>query len=182
MDTLGGVQTMTAVTEAGVYSLMLISRSPKVKPFKRWLTHEVLPSIRQSGKYDPSIALPDRKTLAQWVVEAETRAEVAEAKVVELEPKAEFFDDLMDADGCYSFKAAAHALGWGRNVLMRELRRSGVLTGQNLPYQRYAHHFKVVPRTFTRNGETFATATTYVLPGGLEFLRRKLDRSPVVMA
>src|SRR5690606_23163575 len=86
------------------------------------------------------------------------RVEALTERVAELEPKAEFFDDLMDADGCYSFKAAAHALGWGRNVLMRELRRCGVLTGQNLPYQRYAHHFKVVPRTFTRNGETFATA------------------------
>lgn len=110
------------------------------------------------------------------------RAEVAEAKVLELEPKASFYDELMEADGTYSFLAVAKILGWGRNVMMRELRRAGVLTGQNLPYQRWAHHFKVVPQTFVRNGETFATATTYVLPSGLEFLRRKLDRSPVVVS
>jgi prophage antirepressor-like protein len=182
VDTLGGPQKMVAVTEAGVWSLMLISRDPKVKDFKRWLTHEVLPAIRKSGRYDPSLALPDRKTLAQWVVEAETRADLAEAKVVELEPKAEFYDDLMDADGSYSFGAAAKAMGWGRNVMMKELRASGVLQGNNLPYQRYAHHFKVVPQTFSRNGETFATATTYVLPSGLDFLRKKLERLPAVVS
>lgn len=180
VDTPGGPQRTTGVTEAGVYSLMLISRSPKVKPFKRWLTHEVLPAIRRTGRYEAersSMALPDRKTLAQWVVDAETRAEIAEAHVAELEPKAEFYDALMDAEGKYSMGAAAKAVGWGRNVMMRELRRMGVLTGQNLPYQRYAHHFKVVPQTYSRNGETFAVATTYVLPAGLEFLRRKLART-----
>lgn len=176
VDTLGGPQTMSAVTEAGLWSLLLISRSPKVQPFKRWLTHEVLPTIRKTGKYDSTLALPDRKTLAQWVVEAETRADVAEAKVVELAPKAEFYDELMDADGAYSFKAAAQALCWGRNTMLQQLRQAGVLTGKNLPYQRYAHHFKVVPQTYTtRNGETVATATTYVLPSGLAFIARKLD-------
>lgn len=176
VDTPGGPQGMSAVTEAGLWSLLLISRSPKVQPFKRWLTHEVLPTIRKTGRYDPSIALPDRKTLAHWVVEAETRAEVAEAKVAELEPKAEFFDELMEADGTYSLLATAKMLGWGRNVMMRELRRSGVLQGNNLPYQRYSHHFKVVPGTYinSKTGETVPTATTNVRPSGVEFLRRKL--------
>lgn len=182
VDTPGGPQRMAAVTEAGVWSLLLISRSPKVQPFKRWLTHEVLPSIRKTGRYDSGLALPDRKTMAQWVIDAETRADVAEAKVVELEPKASFYDDLMDADGTYSFLATSKILGWGRNVMMRELRRSGVLQGNNLPYQRYEHHFKVTPATYTnaKTGELVPTATTTVRPSGLEFLRKKLDRSPVV--
>ena len=109
------------------------------------------------------------------------RAEAAEAKVTELEPKAEFYDELMDTDGTYSMGAVANMLHWGRNVMFRELRRSGVLQGNNLPYQRYAHHFKVVPGTFVnRDGETIPTATTKVLPSGIDFLRKRLDRSPVV--
>ncbi|SRX93607.1 prophage antirepressor [Alicyclobacillus acidocaldarius subsp. acidocaldarius Tc-4-1] [Mycobacterium shimoidei] len=177
VDTPGGPQRMSAVTEAGLWSLLLISRSPKVRPFKRWLTHEVLPGIRKTGRYDSSIALPDRKTLAQWVVEAETRAEVAEAKVAELEPKAQFYDELMESDGTYSMLAASKILGWGRNVMMRELRRMGVLQGNRLPYQRYAHHFKVVPGTYVhpKTGEQIPTATTFVRPSGLEFLRKKLS-------
>lgn len=177
VDTPGGPQRMSAVTEAGIYSLMFISRSEKVQPFKRWLTHEVLPAIRRTGRYDSNLALPDRKTLAQWVVEAETRADVAEAKVVELEPKADFYDELMEADGTFSFLAVAKMLGWGRNVMMRQLRQSGVLQGNNLPYRRYEHHFKVVPKTFInrKTGETVPTATTTVRPAGIEFLRRKLQ-------
>jgi anti-repressor protein len=51
VDTPGGPQVMTVVSEPGIYALMLISRSPLVKPFRRWLAHEVLPSIRRTGSY-----------------------------------------------------------------------------------------------------------------------------------
>ena len=176
VDTPGGTQRMSAVTEAGVWSLLLMSRSPKVQPFKRWLTHEVLPAIRKHGRYDASMALPDRKTMAQWVIDAETRAGMAEAQVAELAPKAEFYDELMDADGTYSLAATARMVGWGRNVMMRECRRMGILQGNNLPYRRYDHHFKVIPgtRVHPKTGETIPTATTHVLPSGVEFLRKKL--------
>ncbi len=182
VDTLGGPQRMVAVTEAGVWSLLMISRSPKVKAFKRWLTHEVLPAIRKTGRYDTSIALPDRSTLAQWVIEAEARLGVAEAKVAELEPKAEFYDELMDADGTYSFLAVSKMIGWGRNIMMRELRKTGVLQKNNLPYQRYEHHFKVTPKTYTTNaGVTVPTATTSVWPSGIEFIQKKLARTAELM-
>ena len=51
MDTLGGNQTMTTVSEAGLYSLILRSRKAEAKQFKRWITHEVLPTIRKHGGY-----------------------------------------------------------------------------------------------------------------------------------
>lgn len=104
------------------------------------------------------------------------RAELAEARVIELAPKADFYDHLMDADGCFSMNAVAKALGWGRNVMMQELRKLGILQrGNNLPYQRYSHHFKVVPGTYEHpSGQTVPFATTFVLPSGLPFLRRKL--------
>lgn len=110
------------------------------------------------------------------------RVEALTARVAELEPKASFYDELMESDGTYSMLATSKILGWGRTVMMRELRRSGVLQGNNLPYQRYAHHFKVVPGTYknTKTGETVPYATTFVRPTGLDFLRKKLDRSPVV--
>lgn len=186
VDTPGGPQRMVAVTEPGIYSLMLISRSPKVKAFKRWLTHEVLPAIRKSGRYEAeraAMSLPDRKTLAQWVVEAETRADFAEAKVTELEPKAEFYDDLMQADGTYKFLAVAKIIGWGRTTMLAELRRLGVLQSNNLPYRRYEHHFKVVPQTYVnrKTGETVPTATAYVRPSGIDFLRKKLTKASEVV-
>ena len=51
VDTLGGRQEMVAVTESGLYSVILLSRKPEARIFKRWITHEVLPSIRKTGEY-----------------------------------------------------------------------------------------------------------------------------------
>jgi prophage antirepressor-like protein len=51
MDTPGGKQEMTIISEPGLYSLILRSRKPEAKAFKRWVTHEVIPSIRKTGGY-----------------------------------------------------------------------------------------------------------------------------------
>lgn len=51
MQTPGGMQEMSIISEAGLYSLILRSRKPEAKEFKRWVTHEVLPSIRRAGSY-----------------------------------------------------------------------------------------------------------------------------------
>lgn len=51
MDTLGGKQELAVINESGLYSLILTSRKPEAKRFKRWVTHEVLPSIRKTGGY-----------------------------------------------------------------------------------------------------------------------------------
>jgi len=53
-DTLGGRQHLIIVNEAGLYSLILGSKKPEAKPFKRWITHEVIPSIRKTGNYSTS--------------------------------------------------------------------------------------------------------------------------------
>ena len=57
IDTPGGKQEMSIVSEPGLYSLILRSRKPEAKAFKRWVTHDILPSIRRSGGY--VIAKPD---------------------------------------------------------------------------------------------------------------------------
>ena len=50
-DTLGGKQEMSTINEPGLYSLILRSRKPEAKAFKRWITHEVIPAIRKTGGY-----------------------------------------------------------------------------------------------------------------------------------
>lgn len=105
--------------------------------------------------------------------------QVAEQKVAELEPGAEAHDAFMRADGLLTMEAAAKALGYGRNILFKDLRRLGVIQANRLPYQRYAHHFEVKAGTYTNRvtGELVPTATTYVRPAGLDFLRRKLTNA-----
>jgi prophage antirepressor-like protein len=71
VDTPGGRQDVTFVNEAGLYSLILRSRKPEAKAFKRWVTHEVLPQIRKTGRYEtPASATaldryPELKALAE---------------------------------------------------------------------------------------------------------------------
>ena len=67
-DTLGGVQQMILINESGLYSLILSSKLPQAKAFKRWVTSEVLPSIRRTGRYELPQQLP---LLAELNAEAE---------------------------------------------------------------------------------------------------------------
>ena len=66
IDTLGGVQTMATVNESGLYSLIMGSRKPEAKRFKKWVTAEVLPSIRKTGSYgvDPIQALNNSRAIS----------------------------------------------------------------------------------------------------------------------
>lgn len=178
-DTAGGVQHRRVYILNEEHATLLLTymrNNEVVKDFKKRLVREFY--LMRAKLATP---LTDDEIVHQALAITARRIGELTERIAELEPKAEFFDELMDSDGTYSMGAVANMLHWGRNVMFRELRRSGVLQGNNLPYQRYAHHFKVVPGTFVnRDGETIPTATTKVLPSGIDFLRKKLDRSLVV--
>jgi len=70
MDTPGGRQELATVNESGLYSLILTSRKPEAKRFKRWVTHEVLPSIRRTGSYVSAASVVPLPTLTQDRVSA----------------------------------------------------------------------------------------------------------------
>ena len=70
---LGGVQTMTIINESGLYSLILSSKLPQAKAFKRWVTSEVLPSIRRTGRYELPQQIP---ALAMLNADAEDTLDV----------------------------------------------------------------------------------------------------------
>lgn len=171
----GQRRSVTIVNESGMYEVVIRSDKPEAVAFRRWLTGEVLPAIRKTGGFG-RVAPKGEELLALAVLEARTMLAAKDERIAELEPKAEAFDELMDANGCYSMNAAAKILGWGRNVMMRELRRLGVLQGNNLPYQRYEHHFKLVPNTYynPKIEQTVPTVTTFVRPSGVEYLRKRL--------
>jgi prophage antirepressor-like protein len=95
VDTLGGVQQMVAVSEAGVLSLALISRSPRVKPFMRWLTHDVVPSIMRTGTYSTT-PTPDLTSPAGILALAEQFTETAR-QLVAVTERAEVAESFKDA-------------------------------------------------------------------------------------
>lgn len=85
IPTPGGSQSMTVVSEAGLYSLVLGSRKPEAKRFKRWVTHEVLPTIRKTGSYVvPAVATlpaPTHDRVASLLLIGEAIAKVPGVKV-----------------------------------------------------------------------------------------------------
>lgn len=72
-DTLGGSQTMTIINESGLYSLILSSKLPQAKAFKRWVTSEVLPQIRQTGGYIPTHDGKGRQLTAEEILQLAER-------------------------------------------------------------------------------------------------------------
>lgn len=178
-DTPGGKQAVAIISEAGLYSLVLGSRKPEAKAFKRWITHEVIPSIRKDGLYvTPELLFnPDHllRVTQRLAEEYHGRLE-AEAKVKELAPKADFFDDVTTADDAQSVRDVAKVLGTGQNRLYQELRGSGVLMNNNQPYQEFLDrgYFRVIEQTWTdRDGNTHLTTKTLVTGKGLTWLHKR---------
>jgi prophage antirepressor-like protein len=95
-QTPGGAQQVSIISEAGLYSLILRSRKPEAKPFKRWVTHDVLPAIRKHGVYSVAAPAPvplrEDKSEALKLLQYKTRAERKEAR--ELEAKGMYRNPL----------------------------------------------------------------------------------------
>ena len=114
IDTLGGKQRMAIINEPGLYSLVITSRKPEAKAFKRWITHEVIPAIRKHGVYitDEKLKLfaehpelLDALMKSLYATHAENLRHRAERQT--LLPKADYYDAFMDADGCTNLRTTA---------------------------------------------------------------------------
>lgn len=143
VSTPGGDQSMTVITEAGLYGAILASQVEGASKFKRWVKHDVLPAVRRTGSYSvrpaAPVALPSKKELAQWVVEAEERAEAAEAKVAELEPPATSWNELAEAAGDYSVADAAKVLSRDPAIRTGERRLFTAMAGLGWIFRRDGH-------------------------------------------
>ena len=186
ISTLGGVQRVTIVSEAGMYAVIMRSDKPESEPFRRWVTSEVLPTIRKTGGYGTVKELTFEEKTLEVMKELSARVETQRAELETARPKVDAYDAFMDADGCYSIGAVGKMLGMGQNRLFDELYAHGVLISKGpmrkTPYQKYAHHFRVNAYSYDRSdGNTSTSYTTKVRPSGVEFIRRKLGLAPVLM-
>jgi len=104
IDSMGRVQITNIVNEAGLYSLILGSRKPEAKTFKRWITHEVIPQIRKTGAYVP--AQIDSKFLFQIAAQLEEK----EKQIQLLIPAAEFGNAVGNSAGAILIRDFAKVL------------------------------------------------------------------------
>lgn len=109
----GGNPKIIVINESGLYKLILRSNKPAAKRFTKWMTSDVLPSIRRTGSYGapaPTIDLSDPATLHRLLIEHTGRSLDADERIAKLEPKAEALDRLTDARGVMCVTDAAKVL------------------------------------------------------------------------
>ena len=191
-DTLGGTQKMTVINESGLYSLILSSKLPKAKEFKRWVTSEVLPSIRKHGAYavdellnDPEFAIKTFTALKEERERSKRLSEQIEAD----KPKVIFADSVSAAKSSILIGDLAKILkqngvNIGQNRLFDWFRQNGFLiksgSSKNMPTQKAAEMglFEVKVSTVNNpDGSIRETKTTKVTgKGQVYFVNKFLGR------
>ena len=176
-DPHGTLQYPTIINESGLYSLVLSSKLPTAKQFKRWITKEVIPSIRKTGGYfaTPKTYVEALRALA----DAEEEKQRLALENEEMKPKAEFYDTVAESSTTFEVGVVAKILnfGIGRNKLFKFLRNEGILNPDNIPYQQYvdAGYFKVVEMPYGKlNGDTLVGKKTVVYQKGIDYIRKRL--------
>lgn len=192
---LGGTQEMTVINESGLYSLILSSKLPSAKEFKHWITSEVLPQIRKTGKYAPK-PLSREELLAKAVLEADTmikeQKELIEQKTKELEeknnkleeqkPKVIFAESVVASDSAILIRELAHLIkqnGFeiGEKRLYAWMRERGYICKNSCePTQRALELglFEIVVRTVQRGDKNpLETRTTKVTGKGQVYFINK---------
>ena len=180
IPTLGGEQEMTVVNESGLYNVILRSDKPEAKPFRKWVTSEVLPSIRKNGGYIANQEnLTPEQIVANALIVAQNIISQKDKQIEQMKPKAEFFDAVADSRTAISMNEVSKVLGikgYGRNNLFEFLRNNGILDRWNVPYQRYIDcgWFRVIEQIYTRQGEPCVTTKTLVYQKGVDAIRKKI--------
>lgn len=189
--TPSGEQSMNVINESGLYSLILRSRKPEAKQFKRWITHEVIPTIRKTGSYGvaPATAAPalpqDYKSALVALLAEVEKTEKLGAQVKELAPKAEFANAIQGSVGAVTvgeFIKAATIIGFDGKPLgvqkaftiMRELKIVHKKSGTHFPNQNHINAGRLEVRESTRlngNGDEVPCFTTVVTGKGQIWLR-----------
>lgn len=150
-DAIGRNQTMTAINESGLYSLILSSKMPNAKKFKRWVTNEVLPAIRKHGLYvtDDLIANPDLAIAAFTALKEEREKNkelmaavaIGQQQIAEMKPKATYYDVVLKCRDAVNISVIAKDYGWSAMRMNEYLHDKGIQFKQGdiwLLYQKYA--------------------------------------------
>ena len=194
-DTAGN-PNVNIVNEPGLYSLVLGSRKPEAKAFKRWITHEVIPAIRRHGLYamdelldNPDIAI---EALTRLKEERERRRQlestvaVQSQQIAELTPKASYYDIVLNCKDLLSISKIAKDYGKSAiwlNDKLAELKVQYKQGGVWLLYQRYAEKGYTSTKTHTypaNDGEIHSKILTMWTQKGRLFIYELLKETGIL--
>lgn len=166
VSTPGGRQRMSIISESGLYSLILGSRKPEARAFKRWITHEVIPSIRKHGAYMTDSLLDALEAHPEAVPEYLNRLRSENARNRELNrrlrlalPKAEYYDAFVDPADCTNIRTTAKELGVPEKQFTRYLEEKEYLFRDK--------NRKLFPRAVKKSAGLFLVRDFYTERGKL---------------
>lgn len=185
------------INESGLYSLILSSKLPTARRFKRWVTSEVLPTIRRHGIYavDEVLANPDMliEALLQLKAEREINQALKETvavqnqQIVEMKPKASYYDVVLNCKDLVAISVIAKDYGWSANRMNQYLHQKGVQYKQGnkiwLLYQKYAEmgYTNTKTHSYPGNDGTMHTAVhTYWTQQGRLFIYELLKSDGIL--
>lgn len=182
IHTPGGLQNVSIINESGLYNVILRSDKPEAKPFRKWVTSEVLPSIRKHGGYIAGQEqLNPQELMAKALLVAQKTLADREARISELTvqnqvmlPKAEYFDELVDRNLLTSFRETAKQMEIKEKVLIQFLLEKKYLyrdkKGKLMPYADKNNGLFEVKECFNEKTQWSGTQTL-VTPKGRETFR-----------
>jgi len=191
-DTLGGKQQMQIVNEAGLYTLILGSRKPEAKAFKRWITHEVIPAIRQHGAYMTPETIEKVLLNPDFIIGLATNLKAAQdanrelaQKILDDAPKVAFANSVTASSSSILIGDLAklirqNGVEIGQNRLFKWMRDNGYLIGYgerwNMPTQRAMEMglFEIKETTIGNGFNTKISLTTKVTGKGQTYFIKKL--------
>ncbi len=188
IDSMGRTQNVTIVNESGFYSLVLASRMPNAKKFKRWVTSEVLPTIRRTGGYvgnedmfvESYLPFADDAVKNLFRLNLMTIRQLNE-KIRRDEPLVQFANQVADTEnvidiGKMAKLANEENIRIGRNTLFRWLKGRKILMSNNIPYQQFIDrgYFVVKESVYEQHGMQKTYQQTYVTGKGQQYIIRLL--------
>ena len=173
-DAIGRMQKTSIINESGLYSLILSSKLPQAKDFKRWVTTEVLPSIRKNGGYIKNQEkMSNEEILANAVLLANHLIAEKEKIIEDLEPKAKYFDELVNNNLLTNFRNTAKELHIPQKVFIQFLLEKELIyrdkKNRLLPYAKNNKGYFEV-KEWCRNDNDAVGIQTFITPKGRHFL------------
>ena len=194
LDTPGGIQRTVIINESGLYSLILSSKLPQAKEFKRWVTSVILPALRRTGAYIAGEEKMDEDELiAQGYLALQRKlaartAELGRANevIAELAPKAAYYDAVAGSEGDKSFRETAKTFGVPEKKFIAFLIDHGYVyrdaRGTLTPYADHLKRGQFTVREIVYNGaETIRTSSqTKITPKGRQVIWRAMEKDGLI--
>lgn len=180
-----GNPNQTVINESGLYCLVLSSKLPSAKKFKRWVTSEVLPALRKTGQYQVK-ELSGQELMAKALIEAQSVLAAKDKQIQEMKPKADYYDQILQSKSLVLISQIAKDYGMGAPTMNKKLHELGVQYkqgGQWLLYSKYQNKGYTHSRTIniTRSdGRSDVRMQTEWTQKGRIFLYELLKKNGVI--